>query len=191
MVIVEDKDLDQEIIQKAMNNDPDAFTEIYKKYNKLVYVVAFQYYKKIDVAEDIVQEVFIKVYNKIGRLETPKAFTSWLHVITYRTCQNHNRRKLKVYELNEDEQIENFLDPNSVNVIQKINKEIFMEVLNQSLNSMTEPMKEVATLRYIDELKIKEIANLLNVPNSTVSSRLIKIKKKLRDDLKDQIYLLE
>jgi RNA polymerase sigma factor (sigma-70 family) len=173
----------EETISKAMQGDTEAFSEIYRTYYKRVYFMGVQYFKNEDTAKDVVQEVFIKVHKQIHTLKTPKAFSSWLHVLTYRICQNRNRRKLVVYELSDDVQVEDFADTKKVDIVDKIENERIKEVIMSSLDGMSDQLRMVGVLRFFEELKIEEISEILDVPKSTIGTRLVKIKKILRIDL--------
>lgn len=177
-------EISEEVILRAMNGDTEAFTELYKAYYKRVYFMSAQFFRNSELAKDVVQEVFIKVYKQIENLKTPKAFSSWLHVITYHECQNKARRKkFKMYELSEDEKIEDFPNVNEVDVVGQVENERVKEIIMESLEKLSDPLKEVAILRFFEELKTQEIADILEVPRSTVSTRIIKIKKVLSSDL--------
>lgn len=173
----------EETISKAMQGDTEAFSELYRTYYKRVYFMGVQYFKNEDTAKDVVQEVFIKVHKQIHTLKTPKAFSSWLHVLTYRICQNRNRRKLVVYELSDDVQVEDFADTKKVDIVDKIENERIKEVIMSSLDGMSDQLRMVGVLRFFEELKIEEISEILDVPKSTIGTRLVKIKKILRIDL--------
>ncbi|MFV0395509.1 MAG: RNA polymerase sigma factor [Coprobacillaceae bacterium] len=173
----------EEIVLDAINGNPEAFTQIYQAYYKRVYFMAIQFFKNEEVAKDIVQEVFIKVYKQLKKLKVPKAFSSWLHVITYRECQNHNRRKMKIFELGKEEYIEDFPDVNEIDITDKVENERIKDEIMNILNTMSEPLRTVAILRFFEELKLQEIADVLDIPKNTVSSRLIKIRKILSTNL--------
>lgn len=179
----------EETILKAMHGDEEAFTKIYKFYYKRVYFMGVQYFKNEDKAMDIVQEVFIKVHQQIARLQSPKAFSSWLHVITYRECHNQYKRKSRVIELRGDEHIEDFADINEINIVDLVENERVRETIMVSLDTMSTQLRMVGVMRFFDELKIEEIADVLDIPKSTVSSQLQKIKKILENDLKKEGFV--
>lgn len=177
------KTISEEIISRAIEGDVEAFTEIYQIYNQRVFFLAVQYFKNEATAKDIVQEVFIKVYKNIHTLKSTNAFSSWLHTITYRECQNYNRKKLKIYDLKDDESIEGFPDITAIDIASQVENERIKEIIMKSLDTMKKPLRTVAVLRFFEEMKIHEIAEILNVPNDTVKSRIRRIRKKLSTDL--------
>ena len=181
----------EEVISKAIQGDTAAFTEIYEAYYKRVYFMGIQYFKNEDIAKDVVQEVFIKVYKQIKSLKAPKAFSSWLHVITYRECQNLSRKKLKILELGDEEKIEDFPDKKEIEITEMVENERIKDIIAESLSALSDPLKTVAILRFFEELKVQEIADILDIPKATVGTRLIKIRKVLQKDLKKQGVSLE
>lgn len=173
----------EDIILKAIHGDEDAFSHIYRTYSNRVYFMAIQYFRNEDTAKDIVQEIFIKVYRQINKLQTPKAFSSWLHVITYRECHNYNRRKSNIFELGDEDKIEDFPNTAEVDVISKIENERIKNEIMDILDDLSIPLKSVAMLRFFEDLKLQEIADILDIPKNTVSSRLIKIRRVLSTEL--------
>jgi len=174
----------EEVILKAMNGDEEAFSQIYNTYNKYIFFMAFQYYGNRDIAEDIVQEVFIKVHNKIDTLKNPKSFNSWMYAITFRTCNNYDRSKIKFVDIHaDDKQIDDYPDTKGVDIISEIESERIKEEVMNILDNLSAPLKTVAVLRFFSEYKVNEIAEILDIPSDTVKSRLKKIRSVLKEEL--------
>lgn len=177
---------EEKIISKAIAGDKDAFTEVYHAYTKKVFFMAIQYFKDEEIANDIVQEVFIKVYKQINTLKIAKAFNSWLYTITYRECQNYNRRKMKVFNLKDSESMDDFADDKNINVLRQVENERIRKVILNTLETMKEPLRMVAVLRFFEDLKISQIANTLDIPEATVKSRITRVREILSDELSKQ-----
>lgn len=178
--------VDETVIRKAQHGDVDAFSSIYKAHYNQVYFVACQYYRDEEIAKDIVQEVFILVFRKIKELRNPEAFSLWLRKITYSVCMNQGRRKMQIIDLGENKSIEDFKDHKGVSAAKEFENTRIKEVIFESLDTMSDSLKEVGLLRYYEGLQIEEIAELLVIPKGTVNSRLNRIRKKLQVDLKNQ-----
>lgn len=172
-----------EIILNAMKGNAEAFTEIYRAYNHRVFFLALQFFRNEDVAKDIVQEVFIKVYKQIHKLKIPKALTSWIHVITYRECQNYNRKKLIVFNLDEDENFDKFPDLKAVDAMDAYENKRIKEAVIKSLDTMKTDLRTIAVLRFLEELSIQEISEILEIPEGTTKSRILRARKLLSNDL--------
>lgn len=180
----------KEVIVKAIAGDSDAFTVIYQTYYNRVYFMNIQYFKDDATAQDILQKVFIKVYEQIHTLQAPEAFHSWLYTIVYRECQNHNRRKWITVELDEEQQANAFLDYQETAVMDKLETERIQEMIAQSLDEMDTTLRVIGYLRFYEELKIQEIADILAIPKGTVATKLSKVKQKLKHDLiKNDIHI--
>ena len=175
-----------ETILKAIDRDQEALSQIYKAYYKRVYFIAVQFFRNTDIAEDIVQEVFIKVYNQIESLKDPNTFNTWLHTVTYRTCLNHNRRKLKLITLTDYEEIEDFVDLNQQTVEEQVSNELIMDVIMDALEDMNPSLKTIAILRFLEGMKVEEISDIVGIPKGTVGTRLIKIRQILQKALENK-----
>jgi RNA polymerase sigma factor (sigma-70 family) len=178
----------EETITMAMQGDEEAFTQIYKTYYKRVYFMGLQFFKNEDTAKEVVQEVFIKVYKQIATLKAPKTFGRWLYVVTYRMCQDLSRKRtnMKTIELREDEKIEDFADGESTDVSSIVANTRMKETIINSLKAMSESLRIVGVLRYLEDMKVQEIADVLGISKNTVGTRLIKIRKVLQKDLTNE-----
>ncbi|MDH6367801.1 MULTISPECIES: sigma-70 family RNA polymerase sigma factor [unclassified Breznakia] len=175
-----------DIIEKAVSGDTDAFSEIYRAYYNKVYFIATHFFRDEQVASDVLQEVFIKVYKKLRNLNDPKYFHAWIQRIVYNECLNYARKEKKYTTLEDGYAVDNFEDVKQDDISTIIENKQVMNAIMDSLNSMSIPLKSVGILRYYEELPLEEISKILNIPRGTVSSRLNKIKKTLRVDLQKQ-----
>jgi len=175
-----------ETISKAMNGEEAAFSKIYKAYYKKVYFIAVQFFRDKEIAEDIVQEVFIKVYGQLKDLREPKAFGTWLQTVTYRTCLNYNRRKLKVITFSDYDRIENYVDLKQPTVEAQVTDELIKEIIINALENMKPSLKAVGILRFFEGMKVEEISTIIGIPEGTVGTRLMKIRQILQKALEKE-----
>ncbi|MDF9825499.1 RNA polymerase sigma factor (sigma-70 family) [Breznakia sp. PF5-3] len=178
--------ISKEVIIRAQNGDESAFTEIYQVYFKYVCYVVNQFFNNNGSTEDIAQEVFIKVHQKINELKEPKAFHSWIRRITYTKCINQYNKNSKIKDLGEDMDIDDFGDNKQPKVSEVIDRKQLMEIVGKSLSTMKPTYKSVGMLRYFEGLKIDEIASILEIPRGTVNSRLTKVRESLKKELKKE-----
>ncbi|MDF9837044.1 MULTISPECIES: RNA polymerase sigma factor [unclassified Breznakia] len=178
--------ISEQTILRAKQGNEDAFTEIYKAYYRKVYFMGVQYFRNEDIAKDIVQLVFIKVHRRIKDLKEYRALGSWIYMITYRECQRLGDKKKRTLEISENENFENVADPNRINVMEEIEHKRLKQVIMQSLDTMSNPLRQVGVLRYFEEFSTPEIADILNIPATTVRTRLHRIRKILQKDLEKQ-----
>lgn len=162
----------KELFIEFKNGSQQAFEELYTKYNKLVYGIAFSILKNQQDAEDIVQIVFTKIYGiDKNKLPTSKE-ASWLYTTTKNEAIAHIRRK------------NNSVDLESIYEIEDTNDEIG-DVLNQDsyskmISKLSDKEKEIVSLKVIANLSFRQIGKLLNQPTGTVKWRYYKATKTLK-----------
>jgi len=179
------KKSDASLVSEIQNGNEYAFNELYDRYHKLVYYVAFQLTKCEADAEEVKQEVFLKVLNHIHDVKDAKRFKYWLTTITHNECKHlfrsnkssvMNEEELDVL-YNQSESRKDFLPEEHVHYTSD------MKVLRDCLLKLNKEHREVITLKYFAQLSIDEIADILQIPNGTVKSRLANAKKLLKTDV--------
>ncbi len=149
-----------EIFEKLRQGDKDRLNELYKKYNKLIYGIAFSILKNKEDSEDLVQIVFLKIF-KIDKSKLPKKNeSSWLYSLTKNETLNYLKKKTK--DLNIDE-IYNIAEEDK-----ELNKIIDNDEYNKIISKLNEQEQEIVSLKILLKLSFKEISLLLNLPMGTV-----------------------
>lgn len=181
------KRIDTEIIVQYMKNPKDmsAFNKIYEHYRNRLYCFSYSYTRNHSGAEEVVQETFIRMIDKIKQLRDPESFQTWLFKTCYSCILLYHRKENRFKNLDDVQEVSN------VKYKGKTQVEIFEE--NEALDEIKEVMEElgtrfqsVAMLYYFDELKIKEISDVLKIPEGTVKTRLRKIKEDLKVKLDEK-----
>lgn len=158
------------------------FEKLYKENYKAVYYTALQLMHNEHDADDITQDTFITAFMKYGELKEADSFTAWVKRIAINKCMDQLRKKNPVptedeeLELQMDEEVEeNFLQEEYV-----LNEEKRKTVMNIMKSVLSSKQFETVVLFYYDELTVAEIANLQNVPEGTVLSRLSVSRAKIK-----------
>ncbi|HOQ48301.1 MAG TPA: RNA polymerase sigma factor [Candidatus Kapabacteria bacterium] len=184
MIDSEDKNIIEEYITNGSNN---AATRLIRKYEKFVFAIALRYVASYDDAEDLTQEVFIKVLNNLKKFKQDSSLKTWLYRITVNACITFVRKK----------KITSFfrLDDNS-DVIKKqkefspeqyyIADELERKFLNE-LTKLPEKQRETFALRYFDNLSYEEISQLLGTSVGGLKANYFQAIKKLSEKLKSEI----
>ncbi|RKU26725.1 hypothetical protein C6497_13100 [Candidatus Poribacteria bacterium] len=180
------KNDDVAIIQRVLAGDETAFAELVKKYQKQVQALAWRKIEDFHIAEDITQDTFLKVYQKLHTLKDPNQFSGWLYVITTNLCSTWLRKKRIRTERLEDAEItmrDN--DVYSRHITEDRHKSTVdaqRETVRKLLAKLKESERTVMTLHYLGEMTIEEISRFLGVSGSTIKSRLRRARNRLQKE---------
>jgi len=163
---------DEEIVRLVQAGDIESFSFLIERYEAKIKRYARKFLSGTEDIEDIVQEIFIKVYSNIQSVDTDRKFSSWLYRIAHNEFINLLRKKEKTPLLFFDPDTlfphpianEN-ADSNTINEETKTN-------INKCLEKIPSKYREPIVLYYLEEMNYKEISDIMHVPVSTVGIRL-------------------
>lgn len=156
----------KELFIEIKYNNNMAFEKLYKRYNKLVYGIAFSILKNPHDTEDIVQSIFTKIYS-IDKNKLPdRNEASWLYSTTKNETINYLKKKNNNIDLDSIYEIE---DTNN-----EINKIIGRDSYNRLISKLNDTEKEIISLKILSNLSFVEISRLLNMPTGTVKWKYYK-----------------
>jgi RNA polymerase sigma-70 factor (ECF subfamily) len=173
---------DLELAERHRYGDEEAFQEVYRTYVGLVYNLAFRMSGRSDVAEDLSQEIFLRIYQHLGRFNGRSTLKTWI----YRVALNHCRSKLgrKRYptqplaEENEGEGV-HLVDERRGPEDHALAGDAAL-VVSRALRQVKPRFREAVVLRDLEGLSYDEIAEILNVRIGTVRSRIARGRDRLR-----------
>ncbi|MDE0684778.1 MAG: sigma-70 family RNA polymerase sigma factor [Candidatus Poribacteria bacterium] len=180
------KNEDVAIIRRVLAGDEAAFAELVNKYQKPVHTLAWRKIGDFHIAEDITQDTFLKVYQRLHTLKDPNQFSGWLYVITANLCATWLRKKRIQTQPLEDTEITMIQeDAYSQHVTEERSKtaaESQREVVKKLLAKLKESERTVMTLHYLGEMTVEEISRFLGVSASTIKSRLRRARHRLKEE---------
>lgn len=159
------------------------FDELYKLHEKKLNQIAFSITKDRHLAEDVVQETFIKAYKKADTIEDTRKIGSWLAQIAARTAIDYLRAEKRRKWLPSDQSImeQIFSDWSESQSLEKeVEIILFKEEIQHLLYLLTQEYQQVLVLRLQYGLKEDEIASKLNIKSGTVKTRLHRARKQLK-----------
>lgn len=173
-----------DIIIKAQHGDLKSFEDIVYYYEKKIFGYLLKLTRNKQDAEDLTQEVFLKIYKNLKSYQTDKKFSTWIFTIAKNSATDFFRKnyhKKEVYVLDDP----NFPEPIKLESNHVIIKEIKHQKLDlHSAISKIKPIyQKVIKLFYLDGFNYKEISNKLEIPVNTVKTNIFRAKKILRDYL--------
>lgn len=176
---------DFELAKKAAAGDGKAFEELYRRHYRRVYALTLRMMGNPTEAEDMTQEVFLQLFNKIGMFRGESAFTTWLHRMTVNQVLMHFRKKSTRSELLTDEGetpvqiVKGTENPSTAPVIDRIG-------LENALKQLPNGYRTVFVLHDVEGYEHYEIAEMLGIAEGTSKSQLHKARLKLRQLIRQQ-----
>ncbi|MBN1299451.1 MAG: sigma-70 family RNA polymerase sigma factor [Actinobacteria bacterium] len=180
---------DRPIVERAKKGDKAAFEELVRSYSKYVYTNAFFMLRDSHDAEDVSQEVFVKVYLSIKNFRGISSFKTWLRKLTINTCIDKLRIKSKTQdkkiELDSFEDSYEIIFPNLSHNLEKnfLTREMLKEVL-AIIVKMDESYRVPLILRDLQDYSYREISHLINKPIGTVKTNIHRARKIIKEKLK-------
>ena len=178
---------DEVLVAKSKSGDKSAFEILVKRYSKYVYTTAFFMIRDSHEAEDISQEVFVKVYLSIGGFRGLSSFKTWLRKLTVNTCIDKIRLKAKTSDkkVSLDSLIEDGKDILLYEFNQNVekffqDKETVNDVLKIVVN-LDESYRIPLILRDLQDYSYIEIAEILKKPVGTIKTNIHRARKIIKD----------
>jgi RNA polymerase sigma-70 factor (ECF subfamily) len=176
------KDMQNDLLEKMPAYDIES---LIRQYGNDVLRTAYMYVKDIHTAEDIFQDVFIKVNQKLSTFEGNSSIKTWIIRITINTCKDYlksawNRRVVPMMEYQEDAII-------SESDYDDVEKQDTKELIKKSVLSLPAKYKDVVLCVYFQDMTITEAAATLNIAEGTAKSRLSRARQKLKSVLEGRI----
>lgn len=180
-------------IEKILSGDMAAFRDFVDKYQRLVCHVVFRMVLNESDREELSQEVFVKIYQNLGKFEFKSRLSTWIAKIAYNTCINYlKKKKIPLYEDLAEADSPSPGDSAAGPYIETVAGEtrgqddlMMTQELNQFLhaeiNRLPVQYRTVITLYHLDELSYKEIGEIVNLPEGTVKSYLFRARKLLKE----------
>ena len=176
---------ERRLIDRSAGGDQEAFRQLVIRYHRLVINVAFRALGELSLAEDVAQEVFIKVYKALPGYRHEKPFKHWLHRVAANAVTDALRRRRPVVSLDGMAQPPASRESDPMDVATRHD---LQKAVRQAIASLPSHYRDTIALQAFGELTYEEIAKTLDIPLGTVMSRLNGAKRLLRERLGDLVH---
>jgi RNA polymerase sigma-70 factor, ECF subfamily len=170
------------LVRRCVAGDAAAWEEIVQTYNRRIYNICFRFAGSATDAEDLAQEVFIKMYRTLATYDSSKgAFVTWVTTITRNLLVDHFRKtkqdritdSLDAASPHEDAQpLSEQIQDQSAPPDQHVRRREASEAIHAALSRLSPELREAVILRDLQDFDYREIATVLKVPEGTVKSRI-------------------
>jgi len=163
-------------IRQIKNGNTDAFLYIVRRYERMVFTIVGKIVSRRAEAEDITQEVFIKVFQSLNQYREEAGFATWLYRIAYNTTISELRKRRHEFTPIED-RFDNIADNDITDTIDEISTEEKLGYLDQVLKKMTPDDAMLITMFYYNNNSIQEISEITGNTVANVKVKLHRIRK--------------
>lgn len=175
-----------EWLERCRTGDTQAMSAIYDRFKSSLYGLAFRYTRNHTVAEDLLQDVFVKVFSNLHTLDNDQTFVGWLYRIAVNTCLSYLRTHKRIYRK------EVPLEDVNGQVAQKDShrtEDMMDKTLEEAIERLSPRLKSVFMLHDIQGFKHQEVAQIMDCSVGTSKSQLFKARMKLRKYLEKKQML--
>jgi RNA polymerase sigma-70 factor, ECF subfamily len=162
------------IIERCLAGDQSAWEDIVRLHRRKVFNIAYKFVGKHDLAEDLTQDIFLKLYRSLDTFDRRANFQTWLISVSRNLCIDHYRSVRK-----ERETINRDVDPSTLMPVSRdrsaysqLELRDRVQLLRAAMDTLPPTLRTAVLLRDIQELTYQEIADRLGVPEGTVKSRI-------------------
>jgi len=167
-----------DLVKRCQDGDTEAMETVYKNYKSSLFNLAYRFSRNHSSAEDLLQEIFIKVFSQIKQLRAPEDLKSWMYRIATNTCISFTRKKRVTKEvcLDDIEELYGHEDDSP----------LVMKYLEQAVHLLPAKQKSIFLLHDVQGFTHGEIAGIMKLREGTIKSQLFKARMKLRETLGEQ-----
>lgn len=181
-------DEDQVLIRRVLRGDRRAFEELMRKYERRIYGFVVRMVRNEETAVDLTQDFFIKIYTVLDKYNFEYKFSTWAYRICYNLVIDHIRKhQAQVDSLDDDS-----VSPRDMLESDNVSREDGFRALARAetrdyvwrvVDQIPLKFRELILLRYIQDLKYEEIAEIMSLPVGTVKNRIFKAKEILKQEM--------
>ena len=175
---------DEQLVELAVSENPEAFGEIVNRWERKIFALCYGMLAREDEAKDATQEAFINAYRNLAKFRGDAKVSSWLHRIAVNQCLTKKRREKSRSETfldeekNEEERF--FVAPLNQSPSRKFEQNEKTRAVRQVINALPEDLRQIVVMKEFEEMTFQEISDTLELPLSTVKSRLYTALKQMR-----------
>jgi len=176
---------DEQLVERALTGDPEAFGEVVRRWERKIFALTYGILGAVEDARDATQETFIAAFRNLQNFRGEAKVSSWLHRIAVNQCITRQRRARVRPEVGIEDEVEatgeSFLATTEHgSPARETERRQRTEAVRKAVATLPTELREVVLMKEFEDLTFQEIADTLQIPLSTVKSRLYTALKQLR-----------
>ena len=169
-------DPDRDLVLRAQAGETEAFSELVRRHERVVYNLAFRFMRNETQADDMAQETFLKAYRLLKGFRAEARFSTWLYRVTSSVCLTEISRRKRRGEVE--------LTPGHLSgpetSVDPVQPSDTHEIIRRCVNRLPERYATIMTLYYLKEVSYEEIAETMNIPMGTLKTWMHRARRQLR-----------
>ena len=171
------------LIKACINGDRSAQYALYKQYSKAMYNISYRITNNSDDAEDVLQEAFLSAFKNLRSFKGESSFGAWLKKIVVNSSINHVKKNRILYTQLNGHDVEHETDIKDNELILEIDR------IKEAVQQLPDGFRTVLSLYLFEGYDHREIAEILDISESTSKSQYNRAKKRLKEILKERVYV--
>ncbi|HNR32213.1 MAG TPA: RNA polymerase sigma factor [Candidatus Hydrogenedentes bacterium] len=173
---------DQELVRKSKRGDRDAFSELVRRHQNMVYNVAYRFVRDPALAEDMAQEAFVKAFRLLKGFRGECSFSTWVYRVTCSVCLTELSRRKKRGEV--------ALQPQHVAdaAVQPVRNFDVPEMVRRCVTLLPDRYATIVTLYYLKGTSYEEIADAMSIPMGTLKTWMHRARKQLKHIVNKEVF---
>ena len=178
---------DQDYINKVLAGDTQAYTFLVNRYKDMVFTLALKMLRDREEAEEVAQDVFVKVYEKLSKFKGEAKFSTWLYKVVYNTCLDRIkkiRRGVLVFAMEDITERQIKTVDNALDEMEQKERD---DAIQECMSLLTPDESALLTLFYFEELSFKEISKITGISTNNLKVKLFRSRKRLALIMQEKI----
>lgn len=182
--------VEKRLTQRAKRGDREAFAELIEIYKDKIFQLAYRMVGNRQDAEDITQETFLRVYANLHTYDDSYKFSTWIYRIATNLCIDRGRKKRPDFSLDEETEAGQGMDwysrlsSSERTPEDKVVTQELQETVQDALSHLQPKYRSIMILRYIEDLSLQEISDIVKLPITTIKTRIHRGREALRSKLR-------
>lgn len=174
---------EKHVVSLVLEGNQAAFKSLVKQYERMVFYIVYKLTDNSDIAKDIAQEVFIKVYRNISKFKFESKLSTWIGKITYSETVNYLKKENRYTTADRLDDIHATTLKSDDSPFDNTDKNDISFHLKNAIARLPEHYRRVLVLYHLDEFDYKEIGDICQMPEGTVKNYIFRARKLLKEDL--------
>lgn len=175
------QDEERKLLKAVLSKDKLAFERFIKQYERLIFHIVFPLIKKKEDRDDLLQDIFIKIFDKLQSFEFRSQLSTWIGNIAYNTTLNYAKRKRLIVISTQESELAFDSTDKTLNPEQQIIASELIAEVDKSINELPAIQVTILRLFHNDEMTLEAISTITNLPINTVKSHLFRARTTIKN----------